>query len=202
MTETTRPWKILANPEPAACARTLAAAFFREPAISWICGDSQTVRTFWFDATLRAHATLPGSLRYALTTTDGQPVASAILTPPGATPTAATRAAWAARTLLRCGPRALGRTLRYLRHAEAATPAGTWTLEFIGVRPDIAGRGAGRFLLDHVLATTPAPAGFFLTTADPANVPLYRRFGFADLRRTPVGPLDVTAMAKPGTGRP
>ncbi|MFE5912458.1 GNAT family N-acetyltransferase [Streptomyces wedmorensis] len=87
-----------------------------------------------------------------------------------------------------------------MRHAETAAPVGAWTLEFIGVRPDTAGRGAGRYLLDHVLAATPAQAGFFLTTADPANVPLYRRFGFVDLRRTTLGPLDVRAMVKPGAG--
>ncbi len=73
-------------------------------------------------------------------------------------------------------------------------------LDLIGVRPGTAGRGAGRYLLDHVLAATPAQAGFFLTTADPANVPLYRLFGFADLRRTTLGPLDVRAMVKPGAG--
>ncbi|MER5965355.1 GNAT family N-acetyltransferase [Streptomyces sp. NPDC002057] len=199
MSEIAPRWRVVSPPETATCARTLSAAFVREPAVSWICGDSETVRTRWFEATLRTHATLPGSLRYALTTPDGQPVAAAVLTPSGAVPGASARAAWAARTGLRCGPAALGRTLRYLHHAEASAPEGAWTLEFIGVRPDTVGRGAGRFLLDHVLATTAAPAGFFLTTADPANVPLYRRFGFTDLRRTALGPLDVRVMARPGT---
>ncbi|MEU3747732.1 MULTISPECIES: GNAT family N-acetyltransferase [Streptomyces] len=199
MGETTPPWRIDVRPDPATCARTLAAAFHREPALSWICGASQTLRTQWFDTTLRTHATLPGALRYAATTTsDARPVAAAVLTPPGAAPGIPARAAWAARTGLRCGPSALGKTLRYLHHAEALVPTGAWTLEFIGARPDSAGRGAGRFLLDHVLATAPAPAGFFLTTADPANVPLYRRFGFTELQRTVLGPLTVTAMARPG----
>ncbi|MFC8276541.1 GNAT family N-acetyltransferase [Streptomyces sp. NPDC057271] len=198
MSEGARKWRIESNPDPAACARTLAVAFACEPGVSWICGASETVRTHWFEATLRAHATLPGALRYLLTTPGGQPVASAVLTPSGAVPKASVRAVWAARTGMRCGPPALWRTLRYLHRSEAATPAGAWTLEFIGVRPDIAGHGAGRFLLDHVLAATEAPAGFFLTTADPANVPFYRRFGFTDLQRTVLGRLDVTAMARPG----
>ncbi|MFG3498264.1 GNAT family N-acetyltransferase [Streptomyces sp. NPDC047928] len=199
MSEAAPRWSIVSNPDPAICARTLAAAFAREPAVSWICGVSETVRAHWFEATLRAHATLPGALRYTLTTPGGQPVACAVLTPSEAVPGASDRAVWAARTGVRCGPAALWRTLRYLHHTEAVAPAGAWTLEFIGVRPDTAGRGAGRFLLDHVLEATAAPAGFFLTTADPANVPFYRRFGFTDLRRTVLGPLDVTAMARPGT---
>ncbi|MEV4940550.1 GNAT family N-acetyltransferase [Streptomyces zaomyceticus] len=107
--------------------------------------------------------------------------------------------AWAARTALRCGPGVLWRTLRYLHDAEAHIAAGAWTLEFIGVRPDSAGHGAGRLLIDHVLATTDAPAGFFLTTADPANVGLYRRFGFTELRRTALATLTVTAMGRPGS---
>ncbi|MFF8837451.1 GNAT family N-acetyltransferase [Streptomyces sp. NPDC015130] len=203
MPEATPRWRLDATPDPTACARTLATAFHREPALSWICGTSQTVRTHWFTTTLRTHATLPGALRYAVTaTSDGRQVASAVLTPPGAAPGIPARAAWAARTGLRCGPAALGRTLRYLRHAETVCPPGAWTLEFIGVRPDSAGHGAGRLLLDHLLATTPAPAGIFLTTADPTNVPLYRHLGFTELQRTPLGPLTVTAMTSPGRPGP
>ncbi|GAA2774448.1 GNAT family N-acetyltransferase [Streptomyces showdoensis] len=192
------PWRVVSPPDPTTCACTLAAAFSHEPAASWICGDSQRSRTAWFETTLRTHATLPGALRHTLTTPDGRSVAAAVLTPPHTGPSAPARASWAARTLLRCGPRALRRTLRYLDHAESATPPGAWTLEFIGVRPDFAGRGAGSFLLHHLLATTPAPSGFFLTTADPANVPFYRRFGFTDPDRTRVGPLEIHAMARPG----
>ncbi|MFD3776083.1 GNAT family N-acetyltransferase [Streptomyces sp. NPDC058612] len=92
-----------------------------------------------------------------------------------------------ARTGLRCGPRALGRTLRHLDTTDAGAPPGAWTLEFVGVRPGLTGRGAGRLLLNHVLATTPAPHSLYLTTADPANVRLYRHFGFTALRETPLG---------------
>ncbi|MFB7255541.1 GNAT family N-acetyltransferase [Streptomyces nojiriensis] len=89
------------------------------------------------------------------------------------------------------------RTLRYLHAAEARTPAGAWTLEYIGVEPGAAVRGTGGRLLGHMLATVPAPGGIFLTTADEANVRLYRRFGFTTLRRLAVGPLEVTAMWRP-----
>ncbi|WP_406079709.1 GNAT family N-acetyltransferase [Streptomyces zaomyceticus] len=199
MPETTPRWRIEPDPDPVTCARALAAAFAREPTLSWICGTSRTARNHWFEATLRTHAALPGSLRHALTTPDGRTVAAAVLTPPGATPGASARAAWAARTALRCGPAALRKTLRHLHHAEAHAPVGAWTLEFIGVRPDSAGHGAGRLLMDHVLATTDAPAGFFLTTADPANVALYGRFGFTELQRTTMASLTVTAMVRPSS---
>ncbi|MGW6820744.1 GNAT family N-acetyltransferase [Streptomyces sp. NPDC055005] len=196
MSDTARPWRIDTTPDPVACAHALAAAFAREPAVSWICGPSRAVRTHWFETTLRTHATLDGARRHALVGPDGVAVAAAVLTPPLATPTIGARALWAARTGVRCGPRALRRTLRHLHHGEGLTPDGTWTLEFIGVRPDLAGRGAGGALLDHVLTTTHAPAGFFLTTADPATVPLYRRFGFTVLRRTSLGSLEITAMTR------
>ncbi|MGW1980706.1 hypothetical protein [Streptomyces sp. NPDC001889] len=70
-------------------------------------------------------------------------------------------------------------------------------MEFIGVVPAATGRGAGRLLLDRVIADTPATAGIFLTTADPGNATLYRHFGFGTLRRTTTGPLTVTAMHRP-----
>lgn len=189
-------WRIDPDPDPDACAALLAAAFAREPAVSWICAGSAPVRVRWFRAALRTHAGLDGARRTALAGADGRLLAAAVLTPPGATPTAGARALWAARTGLRCGPRALVRTLRYLDVTDGGAPPGAWTLEFVGVRPGQAGRGAGRLLLDHVLAATPAPRGLYLTTADPANVPLYRRFGFAALRETPLGPLSVTSMSR------
>ncbi|MFH0178711.1 GNAT family N-acetyltransferase [Streptomyces cacaoi] len=190
--------RINTDPAPAACAALLAAAFAQEPAVSWICAGSAPVRTHWFRATLRTHAGLDGARRTALVGADGRLLAAAVLTPPGATPTLGARALWAARTGLRCGPRALARTLRYLNATDGCAPPGAWTLEFIGVRPDLKGRGAGRLLLDHVLAATPAPHGLYLTTAHPANVPLYRHFGFATLRETPLGPISVTAMSRAG----
>ncbi|MFF5775626.1 GNAT family N-acetyltransferase [Streptomyces virginiae] len=185
------------TPPPARCAPVLAAAFVREPAMRWISGGSDRVRRAWFTTTLRTHATLPGARRHLLADRHGRAVVAAVLTPPAAAPSGAARAAWAARTLLGCGPRALLRTLRYLHATEAETPPGAWTLEFIGVEPAAAGRGAGGWLLDRLLAATPAPGGVFLTTADEANVRLYHRFGFTTLRRLTVGPLDVTAMWRP-----
>ncbi|HLL32472.1 MAG TPA: GNAT family N-acetyltransferase [Streptomyces sp.] len=183
------------RPPVDACARVLAGAFGREPSTYWICGTSTAVRENWFAATLRAQATLPGARRYTLAPCDGRPIAAAVLTPPARVPSLATQARWATHTLTRCGPRALRRTLLYLQRTEADVPEGAWTLEFIGVTPAAAGRGAGRRLIERLLVDT--PGGVFLTTADPSNVALYRRFGFDTLRHLTVGPLNVAAMYRP-----
>ncbi|MEU8776886.1 GNAT family N-acetyltransferase [Streptomyces sp. NPDC048606] len=185
------------HPPSARCAEVLSEAFAWEPATVWITGGSARTRRAWFDATLRTQAGLPGARRHLLLDGGGLPVAAAVLTPPGAAPRAPALLAWSGATLTRCGPRALSRTLRYVRATEPEAPPGAWTLEFVGVRPALAGRGAGRLLLDHVLAGAPAPGGVFLTTADAANVALYRRFGFTTLRSVAVGPVETTAMWRP-----
>ncbi|MFF2773404.1 GNAT family N-acetyltransferase [Streptomyces sp. NPDC058052] len=193
----TGPHAVDDRPGTAECVRVLAAAFVREPAVRWITGGSGRVRHAWFDATLRTQEALPGARRHLLADASGAPVAAAVLTPPGAGPGPLAAGAWTARVAARCGPAALARTLRHLHAAERLAPPGAWTLEFVGVVPEAAGRGAGRLLLDHVLGALPAGAGVFLTTADPANVPLYRRFGFTLLERVPIGPLVTAAMGRP-----
>ncbi|GGZ59634.1 hypothetical protein GCM10010387_61730 [Streptomyces inusitatus] len=190
-------WEIDDRPDSEACARVLTDAFAREPAASWICGESGAVRRHWFAATLRTQAALPGARRYTLAGPGERPLGAAVLTPPASAPSPLAQARWAVGTLAHCGPGACARTLRYLRAAEARTPEGAWTLEFLGVVPAARGLGAGRRLLDRLLADTPAADGVFLSTADPGNVPLYRRFGFTVLRRVPLGPLGVVAMYRP-----
>ncbi|MEV7284350.1 GNAT family N-acetyltransferase [Streptomyces sp. NPDC093252] len=201
------------------CAAVLAAAFAREPATRWICGDSTAVRERWFAATLATQATLPGARRTVLAdagrgasapvpptaaaprrTAAPIPVAAAVLTPPGAEPSARAATAWTLAALRHCGPRALLRTLRYLRVTEPQAPPGAWTLEFLGVAPQARGRGAGGRLLTHTVDTVPARDGIFLTTADPANEPFYAHHGFGVLSRTALGGLTVTAMWRPGRG--
>jgi len=54
-------------------------------------------------------------------------------------------------------------------------------LNLIGVRRAEAGRGLGRRLLEEIhrrSAADPQSEGVTLTTEDPANVPLYQRFGY------------------------
>jgi len=54
-------------------------------------------------------------------------------------------------------------------------------LNMLGVRPSHQKRGAARLLLDalhHLSEGAPDSRGVSLTTEDPANVPLYQRFGY------------------------
>ncbi|MEV3873993.1 GNAT family N-acetyltransferase [Streptomyces sp. NPDC049906] len=179
------------------CGTVLSAAFAREPGLRWICGDATVRRERWFAATLAAHDTLPGARRLTLDR-GGVPIAAIVLTPPGGTPPARAKARWVTGTGLGCGPGALVRTLRYAHGAETATPQGAWTLEFLGVVPEHRGLGAARRLLDHVVSELPAPGGIFLTTADPENERLYRRFGFTTRQHLVLGPLTTAAMWRPG----
>jgi GNAT superfamily N-acetyltransferase len=57
-----------------------------------------------------------------------------------------------------------------------------WYLPLIGVDPTRQGKGLGSALLQHALARCDrehAPA--YLESSNPANIPLYRRHGFAEL---------------------
>jgi GNAT superfamily N-acetyltransferase len=176
------------------CVGVLVDAFAREPAVLRVCGHDPVRRTAWFDALLRTHATVPG-LRL-MATAHGRAVGVAVATAPGARPTAMAQAAWTARTWKGCGPRALVRTLEYLRRTEPWKPAGAWTLEFVGVQPEERGQGLARALFDQAKDAYPgAPA--FLTTADPDNVALYRRWGFSPLVRVALGKTTVVAMVLP-----
>lgn len=68
-------------------------------------------------------------------------------------------------------------------------------LNMIGVRPAAQGQGYGRRLLEavHALAAAdPASAGVSLTTELPANVELYRHFGYEVLGETRVTPALTT----------
>jgi hypothetical protein len=195
-------WRTDEDADPALCARILAEAFAREPAVTWIAGGSAAVRLRWFTATVRTQAAIPGTRCLTLAGADGRPVGAAVLTPPHAVPPPAAQARWAADVLARCGPRAFARTLRHLRATAADKPRSAWTLEFVGTVPAAAGRGAGRQLLAAVLAGRPGADGIALTTADPETASWYGRLGFATLREPVLGPLRITVMHRPPGGPP
>ncbi|WP_249645635.1 hypothetical protein [Nocardia sputi] len=157
-------------------ALVLSRAFDAEPGMAWIAGDRGR---HWFAATAR--------LPHLVTRT--APGAAALLSPPGATPDAAARSAWTMHVLFHCGPAAIHRTLRYTREAERRKPSDAWTLEFIGAEHP--GHGAGRRLLALIVDEF---EDLWLTTADPDNVPLYRRFGFSVTDHWTLGALEIHAL--------
>ncbi|HEY7612937.1 MAG TPA: GNAT family N-acetyltransferase [Gemmatimonadales bacterium] len=64
-------------------------------------------------------------------------------------------------------------------------------LNMLGVRPRSQGQGLASPLMERVHALSrelPPSRGVTLTTEDPRNVPLYRRFGYEVVGRRPVAP--------------
>ncbi len=127
---------------------------------------------------------------------DGQLGAVALWHPPGVrtglrdVPTVLRPKLTVAPTAVRALPVALWRTLRRPRTAVAVVwqraraiqevSAGpVWHLAFLGTAPEHRGRGLARRLLDRQLARCDED-GFavWLETTDPANPPIYERFGF------------------------
>lgn len=177
-------------------ARVLAEAFLDEPGLCWIAGPGPAGKQGWFAATVHQHARLPTTRRY-LALDEDTALGAALVTPPGARPGLPGQLLWSARVAKACGPGAIRRTLAYLAASEPIKPSGSWTLEFIGVRPVVRGRGVGRALLEQILIDT-AGVDLFLTTADPANAALYRHFGWRDAERFRIGPVEGLAMHRPG----
>jgi GNAT superfamily N-acetyltransferase len=63
-------------------------------------------------------------------------------------------------------------------------PAPHWYLAIIGVRPEHQGRGLGAALMAPVLSRADADGvACYLETAEPDNVPFYRKQGFVTLRQ-------------------
>lgn len=77
-------------------------------------------------------------------------------------------------------PLALATLLRLQARSRSTAGAGpSWYLAYLAVAPEAQGRGLARRLLDHVLRRCDADGvAAWLQTTDPANVPLYERFGF------------------------
>ena len=77
-------------------------------------------------------------------------------------------------------------------------------LNMIGVRDRGRGSGLARQLLDHVhglSADDPSSTGVSLTTEDPANVSLYRHFGYEIIGHERLGPgLETWGFFRPDAG--
>jgi ribosomal protein S18 acetylase RimI-like enzyme len=166
--------------EVRAVAGTLARAFHDDPVMTWLFGERDRPRlrrlTRFFASETRRH------LRHddTVLTADGHPGA-AMWARPGRW-----RTSWA--DLIRAvplmvagvGPR-LPRALRGLDLVERGHPREPhWYLAFVGTDPDHRGRGAGRAVIDPVLADCDAGGlGAYLESSRPENLSYYEQFGFA-----------------------
>lgn len=161
-----------------AVARSLARAFFDDPAITWLFpADSSRIEQaekFFELSMVSLH--LPHN---EVWTTDSL-VAAALWAPPGEwrTPLG---------TLLRNGPRLgrlLGRrvalALRGLSSMEAHHPRWPhWYLAILGTDPEWQGKGLGSAVMSPVLQRCDETGvGAYLESSKESNVPYYRRHGF------------------------
>lgn len=155
--------------------------------------DYPSFRAVWPDPVVRRRALQPflrssvadsarlrvGSVGWSET----RPMAVALWLPPGGFPWPLRRKVRAVPYLLRtalAGPSSFRRFARIGAAAERNHPADPhWYLEALGVRPQEQGRGWGqRVLRPGLQRADDANVACYVETADPANVPFYRRLGF------------------------
>ena len=95
----------------------------------------------------------------------------------------------------------VGRGWQWWRLVETRQPRYPhWKLALLGVRPEHQGRGIGSALLRPMLARCDAEGWpIYLDTGQPANLPFYRRFGFAVVRQVPLpqGPTVFQMIRRP-----
>lgn len=101
-----------------------------------------------------------------------------------------------AQALGRHTPRAAGIEWRLARHRP---PFAHWFLGYIGVSATAQGRGVGRALLEHRLASIEGPV--YLDAATDRAAALYRRLGFVDMGRYSGDYLPAVGMWRPASPR-
>jgi hypothetical protein len=196
---------VLARGQHRAGAAAIAAGHADYPTFRHLFPDprrrARALRAF-FSATVRDAIPL-GS---ALSVWDGPTVAAtAVWLPPGGFPWSARRKLAATPALTRvliADPRAFPTFMRFGANLERAhTREPHWYLEVLSVRPEHQRQGLGTRLVRPILDQADRDGvASHLETADPANVPYYRRFGFEvvddALEVIPGGPI-LTAMRRP-----
>lgn len=78
-----------------------------------------------------------------------------------------------------------------------------WYLKVIGTAPEARGRGVGSALIRHGLAQADrAGVGVYLESSKPENVPIYARYGFAEISEIPAyGTTPLIGMWRPAGGQ-
>jgi GNAT superfamily N-acetyltransferase len=98
---------------------------------------------------------------------------------------------------VRLGGRSSSLLNEYFRLTRAAAPSNYHYLTQVGVRPELHGRGYGRWLVKDALAAAqgdPTSAGVALDTENETNVPRYERWGFRETSVVKLGEIRAHAM--------
>lgn len=164
--------------DAALVTKILVGAFYDDPTWSWVFPDAAQRRA--------QHAELwrlfvDGALRYPWVWLDSRGVATSVWTPPGGTELPEEQEASLDTMLVRLlGPGA-GRALRTFELFDQAHPRNEphYYLSLLGTDPARRGHGYGLALLaSNLRLVDQAGAPAYLEASNPANVPLYERYGF------------------------
>jgi ribosomal protein S18 acetylase RimI-like enzyme len=183
----------------------LVGAFHEDPTWAWACPDAalraEQHRELW-------RLFVDGALRYDGVWVSAGGTAVAVWIPPGGTELSPEQEQ-DLEDLLDSWP---GEAPARVRHAveqfEAAHPHGEphHYLTLLGTDPGHRGRGAGLGLLAATLARVDeAGSAAYLEASNPANVPLYQRYGFAPVGSFQLGadgPAVITMWRPAGAARP
>jgi ribosomal protein S18 acetylase RimI-like enzyme len=190
-------------------AEVLAAAFEAYPVMRYVMGAAGTA----YADRLRRFAEFAVAARHhrgelVLGVEDATTRLAGVATIVGPTPAAAPAALDVLRAALweALGADALA---RYERHGAVVgrtrLEAPHYHLSMIGARPEAAGRGCARRLLDALHERSrldPASDGVGLNTQDPANVPFYEYFGYRLIDRARVADAyDTWSFFRPDPAR-
>lgn len=178
-----------------------ATAFKDDPGIQYLCqakkdGYDQRLLS-WFRAVLRLQM---NNAQPLIALKAGRHyVACATLTAPHTRLKLVSLALWVSEVLWRVGPRGVWRTMVHIQRISRYQPAAPhFRLEFIAVIPSQQGKGYGRVLLDEIHSLSQrhqTVTGVWLETTNPANVPLYERFGYRVVQSVQLGnPVTTVVM--------
>jgi ribosomal protein S18 acetylase RimI-like enzyme len=185
----------------------LGAAFAADPLISFLFAPAQERRDecarefFRLLLSARLECSMP-----ALIAREGQRILGAVMGYDTSRPDwpAPLRERW--ERLMTGVPALVERLGRYESLADTYMPPEPhYYLGVLGVAPGEQGRGIGSTLLASfcsLSAADPRSAGVYLETANPANLPLYRRGGFAVTGEGTLGAATLWCMYHAHEGRP
>ena len=163
--------------EVPALAGVLARAFARDPMVTWplVAADDLPAR---IRATFEAVDTPFAAEGWMFEAADGLGVMT--LLPPGSSAREEELAEATAPGVAALSPDAGDRYERFWAWIWSMLPDEPhWLLDQLAVEPDAQGRGIGGAMIRHAIETAEADGlPLFLETAVPANLALYRRFGF------------------------
>lgn len=158
----------------AAVTELLVAAFERDPVARWFWPDDAVYRRAFAEL---VHALGGRAFEHGTAYHSSGYESAALWLPPGVAPDEAAIGALVEQTVA-AGQRPVAYEI-FEQMGRAHPEAPHWYLPFIGVHPQLQGRGLGSRLLEvsmRACGTDEGPA--YLESTNPCNVPLYRRHGF------------------------